>query len=275
MVEAAGDWVGIASSFTLLTTCVLFAQRWLKRRRWVSFFGLRNEANIDVVLTTSDISTSHVGVAAQRPTTGLGQVRGLAVVAKALGRYLNKRPFEVFMSGRVFTTLNDHVILLGGPAKNAVVKKMLESGCWLTQEAGEQFHVDDIEGSFRIPGYSFSTSGIRLDEGGVPDRDIAIVLCGPSPFSHGSERRTVVCCFGMTSYGTEAAAVLAFSRLPDMKRAQWRRAGLHQMGGPDSVSVLAAEVSLAHGTVGRFGPIHAASLACVGASDSPGVSTRD
>lgn len=275
MVEAAGDWVGVASSFTLITTGFLFLQRWLRRRRWVSFIGLRNEATIDVVLTTSEISASHVGVAAQRPLTGLGQVRGMAVVAKALGRYLNKRPFDVFMSGRVFTTLNDHVILLGGPAKNAVVKKMLESGCWLTQEAGSQLHADDIAGEFSIPGYAFTAAEISLDESGVPDRDVAIVLCGPSPFSHGPERRSVVCCFGMTSYGTEAAAVLAFGRLPEMRRSQWRRSGLHTMGSGNSITVLAAEVSIVQGTVGRFGPLHAVEFACVGDDHQLRTGARD
>lgn len=264
MVEAAGDWLGLASSLTLFTTGFLFLQRWLRKRRWVSFVGLRPEAKIDVVLTTSEISASRVGVAAERPMTGLGQVRGLAAVAKALGRNLNKRTFDVFMSDRVFTTLNDHVILLGGPAKNAVVRKLLDAGCWMTDEPGSQFRVDDITGELSMPGYSFSGASINLDDAGIPDRDVAIVLCGPSPFVHDSEGRSVVCCFGMTSYGTEAAAVLAFSRLPDMKRSDWRRAGLHKLGDSGTVRVLAAEVSVARGSIGRFGRIHAVDFPCEG-----------
>lgn len=258
MLDQVELWVGlVGGAVTLGGLAWGWLKRWqflLARRRWLGLSGLTRNAPVDVVLTTSEVSESSVGVSARRPMTGVGQVKGLANVARCMGYYLNKSPFRTFLSASLASEIDDHIILLGGPAKNPLTRRLLEPGFFIARDEFSDLVLDDLRGIVRTRSCG-TFENLTIDQDGLPLQDVAIVLIGPSPFAAGSRRRTVISCFGLTTYGTEAATRLMFERLPELSRRQWRREiGTANWSG-DDVTMLVAGVRVANGSVGQFDPV--------------------
>jgi hypothetical protein len=159
---------------------------------------------LDVVLPASDGRPDPV-VGFTRPTIGIGSVRALGVLARAIGRYYRRLPLNVHFASRVDARLGGDVVAIGGPRANRVSAEILASQP-VIEVANLSF--DDVHRSLRMDG--FNVAGYDTDQkDGVPRRDLGILLICASPFSV-RRRRAVLCC-GFTSYGTAGAAQWFFS----------------------------------------------------------------
>lgn len=156
---------------------------------------------LDVVLTASD-SAAGEGRGITRPTTGLGSVQALSVIARAMGRYYKKLPFNVHLATRVESRLQGDLISVGGPRLNRITADLLRS----------QSHVefDDVRMMARVGEFCVSDYDLQIADY-KPTRDLGMVMICVSPFAaHPS--RSVLCC-GFTSYGTAGAAQWFFGEI--------------------------------------------------------------
>lgn len=227
-----------------------------KRRRWLALTGLKTDCPVDIVLTTSDENQSKHGVQAMRPMTGLGQVRGLAQVARCLGGYLGNRGFSVFLSGSVASELNQHLVVLGGPAKNTLTRQLLHAEVPTAIEDSGWLKVDDVGCVFQVGQDRYELADGDLVDG-VPTRDVAMVVIAPNPYSSSAATSSAIACLGMTSYGTEAAAQLLFKTLPDWPRRNWRALNLSRTSSDSRIVVIVAEVTITNRAVGAFRAVKA------------------
>jgi hypothetical protein len=210
MIEP-GTVLGLTANIAAVATLVIQGYRTLSRS-WGGrrVLRLRRGATIDIVVTTSDQATSHVGAAVQRPTTGLGQILGLTHATRALTRLYGRdtRPSPHFSTRVGRHQLDRDLILLGGPAKNAVTGRLLAALAGQHPELDLAF--DDRTGHIRVGGYEAALDTSAL--GDPPARDLAIIVATQNPFAAEERRRAILCC-GLTSYGTAAAADVLFERL--------------------------------------------------------------
>lgn len=113
----------IAGAITsAVTIAYLRTREWLRARR---VWRLEEPLGLSVIVSTS-MTPRHLE-GAQRPGTGVGQLRGVAVLAPSLirGYGARLRPDMILLSGDADPEdIEGDVILLGGPRTNSVAQKL-------------------------------------------------------------------------------------------------------------------------------------------------------
>lgn len=183
---------------------LLWFSTFLPARQLLAF---QSNGTVDVVVTTSAVEKSSVGSPILRATTGIGQIQGLAHVGKAVGRYLRTIELRVAVSNSVNFELENDLVVLGGPAKNNIAKRLLDHFGRNYPDLPIAF--DDIGGSVRVGDFEQ-----KVEIGPEPmdniSNDLAIVMLWKNPFAASLKRG--IFCAGITSYGTAGASNWFFRR---------------------------------------------------------------
>jgi hypothetical protein len=186
---------------------------------------LSRTKELDVVVTTSEISRSMVGAdPAQRPVrplTASGELQGISAIANRLGRSYPSKTLTVHQSALLKQALTGDVVLLGGPVHNNCAKEFLNAVVKAHPTAGLVFdaHIRRIG----LGGVVLDDIALELQDD-VPVEDYALIILTNSPFTR-TGRRGILCA-GFTTYGTGAAAEYVFTRLlePHSRRNARREA---------------------------------------------------
>ncbi len=101
--------------------------RWFLVRRLPARRTWRFESARDLLIVVSSSAVVHTGVY-QRPVTGIGQVRALAILSPLLRRaYRDADLQRVLLSDEVAShELDNNLLVIGGPKTNAVAKELLD-----------------------------------------------------------------------------------------------------------------------------------------------------
>jgi hypothetical protein len=178
---------------------------------WFSrfFLGFSHNKNdkIDIVITTSEIKKDDIGgIHAARATTGIGQILGISIISRVIGKLYGKKNIEVQLSELIVQRPDKDLVLLGGPSKNKLTKKYIRK---LNEEHPSlNFEFDDVNLLLRIKDLTISEPNLDIDKDGKVDTDYAVVLCSSNPFS--AKNRRLILCAGFTSYGTAGGVVWLF-----------------------------------------------------------------
>lgn len=177
---------------------------------------------IDFVLTTSamHVSPRHLGAKIRRPVTGIGQIQGTALASKAIGDFYRRKPIRVHLSVDVQNALDEDLLIIGGPAKNAIARQYFNA--LPASASGDRTVFDDIQGIIAVPSRNKPGLAINVamnldDIHFVPTEDWGLVVLSRNPFSSNSRRAVFIS--GFTSYGTAATAGYLFGTV---MRRSWR-----------------------------------------------------
>lgn len=162
-----------------------------------------------------------------RPSTGLGELRAMGAIATSLtAAYKNTQLSEIVISGREAGKLVEKdLILLGGPKKNEVSKKLLEKLLYLLPVPVVQLEKTGVL-HWLVEGEAatFSVESVEPEEGSrsgdnIVEEDYGLIICMQNPFS---QYRTRICLFaGCHTYGTVAAAIYFTGRQSVIE--QWKK----------------------------------------------------
>jgi hypothetical protein len=153
---------------------------------------------LDVVLTATNASAGE-GRGIARPSTGIGSVHALTIIANVMGRYYARLSIDVHLASRVESRLQGDLVCIGGPRLNAVTEKVLRS---FTDVSFDDVGMHVASDDFVIKEFDLKIRN------GKPARDVGLVFVATNPLA--TRRRRLVLCCGMTSYGTAAAAQWLF-----------------------------------------------------------------
>ncbi len=135
-----------------------------------------------------------------RKSTGIGQVRALAVIAPSLTRAygrIDTRHIQL-ASEALGARAEGNLVCLGGVKNNARTRDIIEA------LAGQGFAVPTMDGSSICwPGGDGCVSYEAQAEQGIVLKDYGLVIRAPNPFGTGS---TVIVLAGASTYGAVAAA---------------------------------------------------------------------
>lgn len=135
-----------------------------------------------------------------RPTVGIGQVRGLTIISSSLSRSYNIQVKNILLSeDQVLDRIENDVILVGGPEHNRLTRRFLDrlSGSGLA--IADQ--VDNVIYWKKTPEEEVFTP-VTIDQ--RVERDYGLIIRMANPFASSD---TTVCLFsGTHTYGTIAAA---------------------------------------------------------------------
>lgn len=194
--------------------------------RWIAkqvgghpVLGLRRGETVDLVVTTSAVVPSAHGVPVSRPMTGHGQIIGMMHAVRSIVRFYGRstQPTVHFSERIEQPQLDRDLVVLGGPAKNSITKKLLSALMRRYPRAEVEF--DDVKGVIGFGGRTVVEGAVDPSVGELPE-DFALVVGMRNPFDPSGSSRALLCC-GFTSYGTGAAAELLFERLT-MARTRFR-----------------------------------------------------
>lgn len=184
---------------------------------------------IDFVLTTSamHISPRHLGAKIKRPVTGIGQIQGTAHASKAIGSLYRRKQIRVHLSVDVRNTLDQDLLIIGGPAKNAVARQYFE--LLPASPSGDRTAFDDVDGFMAVPrrdgpGLAINVKMNLDDIHFIPTEDWGIVILSTNPFT--TEHRRAIFISAFTSYGTAATAEYLFGTVMHRAWSLFRSAGI-------------------------------------------------
>lgn len=218
--------VGLALSIISIVPIAAGACYWLLRysiaRKFLRFTG---KGPVDFVLTTSamHISGRQYGAKVRRPVTGIGQIQGTAFASEAIGDLYRRKQIRVHLSVDVRNVLDEDLLIIGGPAKNAVARQFFD--CLPVSSGGNRAVFDDINGTILMPAgfgkewavnVAMDLETIRF----VPTEDWGVVILCKNPFT--TLARRAIFISGFTSYGTAATAEYLFG---SVIRRSWRSMG--------------------------------------------------
>lgn len=198
-MDITSDLRGIAVALVGTSLLTLASFLWRKRnavRRW----QLPKPDSLKIILSTSHAYDTGEY---QRPTTGVGQTKAIALLAPSLVRAHR----SVDLQGIILSVnsrgddLEGDLLLIGGPKTNEVTKTTLGK---LADHFGIAQHESVIQAGSR--------SFVGNVEGGEVSEDYGIVIRAESPFASG---RRVVILSGSHTFGTVTAArYFAEAKLP-------------------------------------------------------------
>ena len=171
------------------------------------FLGFSKDKEIDIIITTSEFKKDSIGgLHAARATTGIGQIQGISIASRLIGRLYQKKSIQIQMSELIVHRPDKDLILLGGPAKNKIAKKYID--ILHEKHSNLNFKFDDINTLIELNEFKISRPNLDVDNDGNVDADYAIVICTTNPFA--VEHRRLILCAGFTSYGTAGGATWLF-----------------------------------------------------------------
>ena len=199
MLDILADLQSVAVGLLGTGLLTLLGFIWRKRsagRRW----GLTKPESLKIVLSSS--ATQDTGEY-QRPATGIGQVKALALLSPSLVRAHRSIDLQgvVLSNDHRGTDLEGDLLLLGGPKTNEVTKQALD-------ELAKRFGVTQEESVIHAGDKTYSGES----DGTEVSVDYGIVIRAASPFAENSR---VVVLSGSHTYGTIGAArYFAKAKLP-------------------------------------------------------------
>jgi len=207
------------------------------------FIGFDHKSKLDVIVTTSSIAESPVGAKVNRATTGLGQVQGVAYLARFLGKCLRKKEIIVHMSKAVASRPINDLIILGGPAKNEYSSRFIDK---LSKNVPElKLLVDDVNCIIKVKNKTYNIDYLDIHSG-LPNKDIGLVIIWKNPFS--SESKRAVYLAGLTSYGTSGCAMWFFEDI--LTNLGQKASSLFNVVGKKAPCFLAVlEIDIVNGSV--------------------------
>jgi hypothetical protein len=182
----------------------------------VPFLGIRRRDTPAIVVATSEIVQT-------RPMTGIGQVRGIALltptIQQAYGEHVSS--YRVLMSSECDLRderLAEDLVTIGGPKTNVVTRDVLErlslpAGYGIASDGGvDRICWDGADGRTKLPDASsqrrYALGLVVRCENPIHGRGVLTVIAGAAASASGT-------------YGTEAAATaLAAGR--DLRPSWWR-----------------------------------------------------
>lgn len=208
------------------------------------FFGFSDDERLDIIATTSQVTHSSVGAKVVRATTGIGQIEGVAAIARFLGQYYRKKSLLIKLSVSVSDRPEKDLILVGGPAKNKLSGSFLSH---LNDETSIKIEFDDVNIRLEFDDLVITKDDLVIEDE-FPTKDFAIVIAWRNPFLN--KRRRGILCAGFTSYGTSGGARWIFNDLPIVRyKKEFFRHGKR----PNFVSVL--EIELLKDTILSIRPL--------------------
>ncbi len=208
------------------------------------FFGFSDTERLDVIATTSHVTHSSVGAKVVRATTGIGQIEGVATIARFLGQYYRKKPLLIKLSVAVSERPERDLVLVGGPAKNQLSGSFLSH---LNAETPIQIEFDDVDIYLKFDDLVITKEDLVI-ENEFPTKDFAVVVAWQNPFAN--KRRRCFFCAGFTSYGTSGGARWIFNDLPIVK---YKKEFFQHGKCPNFVSIL--EIELVKDTILSIRPL--------------------
>ncbi|MEV0339454.1 hypothetical protein AB0H49_10540 [Nocardia sp. NPDC050713] len=170
-------------------------------------FDSSQKCRVDIVCTTGASAPSRWGTsAAHRTLAPEGEVRGLAAVGTALGKWYPRKDFRVEMSARLASQCDHDLVVLGGPDANECARNVLT---W--PSLASLVSIDASNSTVRIGGFSEVNYRHEFVDG-RPTRDLCVVICSRNAWSANSKKR-LFCFAGLTTYGTGAAPQLFLDRI--------------------------------------------------------------
>lgn len=209
------------------------------------FLGFSKNKIVDIIITTSEFKKDDVGgLHAVRSTTGIGQIQGISIASRLIGRLYSKKSIQIQMSGQIVHRPDKDLILLGGPAKNKITKKYLEN--FYEKHPGSTLKFDDINPVIELKDFKISAPDLDINNDGKVDNDYSIVICSTNPFS--VEQHRLILCAGFTTYGTAGGATWLFEDVllkgyKGIKRVK----GIDKIKHPSFVAVI--KVGVASGQI--------------------------
>lgn len=186
----------------ILTAIGIWIQVRLPNRR---LWRIDNPACLTVCIATSTITNAGPY---NRPSTGIGQVRALALATGSLNKAYSKKLDirNIILSVEPLQErIENDMLILGGPKNNKVAAKFLD----LLQDEQPALHVDNtIIWRVNHSQGRWLTKGAVEYEGQTVNRrveiDYGLIMRTQSPFT--SRKRTAILFAGSHTYGTVAAA---------------------------------------------------------------------
>lgn len=210
-------------------------------RRFLSFSS--NE-EIDIIVTISDFKKDEKGLSIKRATTGIGQIKGIASAARLIGRLYRKKSVNVQLSGIITQRPDKDLIVLGGPAKNNISKKLIE--IFKSKNSEISFEFNDVSPKIKLDDFTVSEPDLDLNGDGEIDKDYAIVISWKNPFA--VKDRRVIMCAGFTSYGTAGGAIWLFEDM--LMQSGWKLKKLNGLTNYKKSNFVAViEIRIASGQV--------------------------
>ena len=192
----------------LLPILIALNYWFFKHRPVKKFLSFEEQEPVDIIVTTSNFSASDTGASVMRPTTSIGQLEGVAFIARLLGRFYRKKELIVNMSKNVHRRLNRDLLLLGGPAKNEFTKRFLIK--FSDSYPDFNFLFDEIDCNLNFKDIIIENA--KLEQNGSNlENDYAIVIVWHNPFAIKSRRAILYA--GFSSYGTSGAENWIFDDL--------------------------------------------------------------
>ena len=203
------------------------------------FLAFDKASNLDVIITTSSVSTSPKGAKVQRATTGIGQVQGVSHLSKFIGKFYKNKAIDVHLGrGLALRPVGD-LVLLGGPSKNEYSERFLQKFAHDNHDL--QLEVDDNGAKIKIKDNIYDTSVLSIQKG-LPAKDVCLVICWKNPFSPVTSSTRSVYCAGLTSYGTSGAALWLFNDILTAKGGFEELRKKVGINSPNFLAVLSADI---------------------------------
>lgn len=252
MIEITGLILGILGAIPTVGLSYYWFFKFKPIRRFLSF---EDKEALDIVVTTSEITTSAKGSCVLRATTGIGQVQGIAAVSQCLGRFYQNKDVSISFSAQIRKRLDQDIVLLGGLAKNQISALFLEKLAKNYPSLDINFNDNTCSlalGNLRI------LDGVECDSNNLPIKDIAIVVVSKNLLSSSSSFRRAILCAGFTSYGTGASASWLFEDLLKERMYPIRPEGIPNRNPSCFIAVL--EVNLVGGQAVSVHPVQFTAL---------------
>jgi hypothetical protein len=186
----------------LLAYLLFFIQVRLPNRK---LWHLKDPSRIVVCAASS--TTTNTGVY-NRPATGIGQVRALALATKSLTQAYRRRldiQNILLSSEHLQERIENDILLLGGPKSNQVSARFLD--LLIDEQPVMQIDSTIIWRSNRVRGQWIDQGAIEYEGKAINRqviRDYGLIIRSQNPFT--SRNRTAILFSGSHTYGTVAAA---------------------------------------------------------------------
>lgn len=199
--------VGLLTNFAWIPVGALLTGLgiWLKvrlpnRRLW----HINDPTNLTVCVATSTVTNAG---SYNRPSTGIGQVRALALATRSLSKaYNNKLDIQnILLSVEPLQErIENDMLILGGPKNNKIAAKFLN----LLLEEQPAIQIDNVLvwRVNRVNGRWVNQGALRFEGQAVNRKvevDYGLIVRTQSPFT--SRNRTAILFSGSHTYGTVAA----------------------------------------------------------------------
>jgi hypothetical protein len=181
-----------------------------RRRPAVRIMQLGMRTPLDIIAPANiTVPGDHHEAAAHM--TSVGDLRAIAIASRFLSAYYRKKSTKIFIGAGPGHPDGDR-LLIGSDLHNQATVSFLSA----FHDTYDAEVVVDVQNRLvaiaeeRVEDFDHRWISSDIYKGDLPTRDLAVVIL--APWARG-DRRRVVLCAGLTTYGTEGAASFAFDHL--------------------------------------------------------------